>query len=145
MAKLTLATGKKTYEIEDEHGEPLCNISFNTTDLNMMNRLSKMEDKVKEVISAIPDFKTSQDIENFFLSGDVIDADQKVRAILDEAFDSEICDKLFGNTNCLSIATDGTTPVERFLNMIGPVITSDYKEAMEASEKRVSKYTSQVK
>lgn len=145
MAKLKLTTGIKTYEIEDEHGKLLCEISLNTTDLNLFNRISAMEGKVKK---AIPDFTSISNDEDAmrFLESDVLpEADKKIRAIIDDAFDASICDKLFGSTNCLTVGSDGTTYVERFMDMIAPVIASDFNEAIKASEQRISKYTSQVK
>lgn len=144
MAKLTLNTGIKTYEIEDENGKLLCEISLNTTDLNMMNRIKAMEGKVKETIPDIQEFATDKEAIAFLESDVLPETDKKIRAIIDEAFGAEICDKIFGTTNCLSPGPDGTTYVERFIGMIAPAIAEGYAEALEASEKRVTKYTSQV-
>ena len=145
MAKLTLNTGNKSYEIEDENGKLLCVITFNTTDLNMMNRIKAMEAKVQEAMPFIEEFQTDEEAIAFLESNVLPETDKKIRAIIDEAFGAKICDKVFGTTNCLSPGPDGTTYVERFIDMIAPAIAEGYAEALEASEKRISKYTSQVK
>jgi len=145
MAKLTLTTGVKTYDIEDENGKLLCKISFNTTDLNMMNRIKQMQENVQEAMPTIENFQTDDEAFAFLESDILPQADRKIRDIIDEAFGAKICDQVFGVTNCLTPGPDGSIYVERFMDMIAPAIAESYKEALEASEKRISKYTSQVK
>lgn len=136
MSKLKFNSGIKTYEIEEENtGELLCVLKINTTDINMMNKLSVLGDKIQE---CIPDGSKIESI------NDLVEVDTKIRELIDDAFNEKISEKLFKGSSCISPSSDGSTLVERFIEMVSPVIASDFEEAIKKSNERISKYTDQV-
>ena len=50
MSKLTLNTGVKTYDIEDENGNPLGTINIHPSDFNIGKRALEAQKKITEYI-----------------------------------------------------------------------------------------------
>lgn len=144
MAKLQLATGVKSYDIEElETGRILGTIHINTNDMNIGQRALDAQKKIDQYI------KESEKIANEAKTDEEAIAqltaiDNQIKEQLDYLFDSPVSETVFKGLHCLNI-NNGKYFVETFLEMIMPVINADLEESIKASEKRIRKYTSQVK
>ena len=134
MKNLNINIGTKEYSINDDVSRIL---RVNTTDINILARFDKAETELKKIASQ---YENITDI-----TAEVItELDTKVREQIDYIFDSKASEIVFGNINCASIA--GGQPIfMNFIDAILPVIKNDIVEEQEKSEKKISKYTSQVK
>lgn len=140
MAKLTLETGVKTYDIEDEKGDLLGTISIHPSDLNIAKRAYDGGEKIQELIDGMAEINT----ENTEGAANTIDSiDKAIKEQLDYIFDAPVSETIFKNINSLSVS-GGKYLVENFLDMILPVINQSIDEGVKASEARVKKYTDQI-
>ena len=98
MDALNFQTTRKTYTVND--GEK---ISFDPTDINFVNRLFALMDKLEKRQNE----NAPEDHTEVFTAAARMDAE--MRAEIDAVFDEPICDKVFGKTNVLSPA--GGLPV----------------------------------
>lgn len=92
MGTLNFQTSRKTYTVNDG-----CEISFDPTDINFVNRLFDLMDKLEKQKASEP-----QDPKDIFKVA--AQRDQQMRAEIDTVFGEPVCDKVFGNTNVLSPA-----------------------------------------
>lgn len=135
MKNLNVNIGIKEYSI---NGDTSRILRVNTTDINILTRLDKAETELMKIASQYENIGEKITVEV------ITDLDTKVREQVDYIFDGKVSDIIFGNTNCISVA--GGQPIfMNFLDVILPVIKSDIAEEQEKSEKKISKYTSQVK
>lgn len=98
MGVLDFQSTRKTYTVNG--GEE---ISFDPTDINFVNRLFDLMDRLEKRESE----EAPQDPREVFARAAKMDAE--MRAEIDQVFDEPICDKVFGKTNVLSPA--GGLPV----------------------------------
>ena len=98
MGALNFQTTRKTYTVNDG-----AEISFDPTDINFVNRLFALMDKLeKRQNEAAP-----EDPAEVFAAAARMDAE--MRTEIDAVFGEPVCDKVFGKTNVLSPA--GGLPV----------------------------------
>lgn len=135
MKNLNINTGIKEYSINGDESKIL---RINTTDMNILSRISKAEKELKKIAESCNNVTEDKAIE--MLS----ELDTKVREQIDYIFDGKVSDIIFGNINCISAA--GGKPIfENFLDAVLPVIKEDISAEQENLNKKVNKYTSKVK
>jgi hypothetical protein len=151
MASIKIATGIKSYDIEDQYGNVRGQISFNPSDLNFINRLADMENKINKYMSeyekkrslTVSDESVASDSDSGLEALDEISFyDAQIKRVIDETFDDNVSEIIFGKESCFNMYR-GKTFVERFIESILPVIEKDTDVALKSMEKHVSKYTSQ--
>jgi predicted PolB exonuclease-like 3'-5' exonuclease len=153
MASIKIATGIKTYDVEDQNGNVRGQIKFNPSDINFIKRLTEMEDKLNEYMSKYSELNNdvisspeSDNVEseamkslaalNFY--------DKQAKKVINETFDDDhLSDVIFGSESCFNIL-NGETFMERFLNGVIPVIKEDVEKATKNINEHVSKYTAQI-
>lgn len=153
MASIKIATGVKTYDVEDQNGNVRGQIKFNPSDINFIKRLTEMESKLNEYMSTYDELNKevvsgseSEDVEsesmkalaalNFY--------DMQAKKVINETFaDEHLSDVIFGSESCFNIL-NGETFMERFLNGVIPVIKEDVEKATKNINTHVSKYTAQI-
>lgn len=144
MQNLRIDDGLKEFTINGDKNRV---IRFNPADLNLLDRLDQaektitktqeeLEKDIKLDASGKPERK--EDIE-FIRKVNKLIKDQ-----IDFIFDAEVAEVVFGNQSPLS-SVKGRPFFERFFDTIKPVLEKEIIAEREASEKRMSKYTSQVK
>lgn len=144
MAKLKLATGVKSYEIEEqETGRILGTIYINTNDMNIGQRALDAQKKIDEYIKESESIAVEANTDEEAIAQLTV-IDKQIKEQLDYLFDSPVSETVFKGLHCLNL-NKGKYFIESFLDMIMPVINTDLQESIKASEKRISKYTSQVK
>lgn len=142
MASLKVETGVKTYDIEDETGNVTGTIRINTTDINMLNRAKETQANIQKIVDDMKNIN-ADDVEK--LAEITEKTDKAIKNEINVLFDDENLSKaVFGNQSCLN-TLNGVTFVERFLNVVMPVIYADFGKEHEKSMELVNKYTSQVK
>ena len=110
--KLQFADGYKSVEI---NGDPNRVIRINPTDAAFIKRISGLGDKTQEIMQKYGDIDLSSieklkdiapeqpDFEEMKAAADNIDnIDKAVRELIDSAFDTPVCDIVFGDSWCIS-------------------------------------------
>lgn len=142
MSRLTLNTGVKNYEIEDENGRTLGTISIYPQDFNIGKRAKEAQKKIAEYIDAAEQIATENDDDAI---ESITEIDNKIKEQLDYLFNAEVSKTVFRGLHCLNVVADGGKYfIESFLDMIIPVINAELDKAAETSQQKVSKYVSQV-
>lgn len=137
MASIKLATGIKTYDIEDENGNIRGSISFNPADMNFLVRAEQLRDNV----AALSEKLMSETVETEEqLIAKLEEYDLAIKKEINMLFDDENTSKVvFGNQSCFN-TVKGEPLIEGFLNSILPVIKRDFQREMEKSRDRIAKY-----
>lgn len=139
MRNLNINKGYKTYSI---NGDESVTITVKTTDFSIIDRLTKVQEHIGDIVTEMQSIKENAAAEEYLAALD--SADKKVKAELDEVFDSPVSAAVFGRMNCLSFA--GNQPVVlNFLEAIIPEISADLEAEQKASAEKIEKYTAQVK
>lgn len=139
MKNLNINKGYKSYTINDDENTV---ITVKTTDFSIIDRLTKVQEHIGDIVTEMQSIKKNAAAEEYLAALDK--ADKKVKAELDEVFDSPVSAAVFGNMNSLSFA--GGQPVAlNFLESIIPEISADLEDEQKASAEKIEKYTAQVK
>ena len=139
MKNLNINKGYKSYTINDDENTV---ITVKTTDFSIIDRLTKVQEHIGDIVTEMQSIKKNAVAEEYLAALDK--ADKKVKAELDEVFDSPVSAAVFGNMNSLSFA--GGQPVAlNFLEAIIPEISADLEDEQKASAEKIEKYTAQVK
>ncbi len=133
MKLLNFSDGLTDYRLNDR-----VTVRFNPTDVGFLEKLSAAFEKLdalQEEIRASRDSITD-DREVFPIARDM---DAKMRAILNELFDSDICTPLFGEMNLF--ASSGGLPVWANLMLaISEEVQNSMSAELAAREQRIAKY-----
>lgn len=124
MGTLNFQTSRKNYTVNDG-----AVISFDPTDINFVNRLFDLMDKLEKRQNE----EAPQRPEDVFAVAARVDAE--LRAEIDAVFDEPVCDKVFGKTNVLSPA--GGLPV--YMNFLLAVI-----DEIDAASEMETKHSPRV-
>lgn len=144
MQNLKIDDGLKEFTI---NGDKSRVIRFNPSDINLLDRLDQAEktiteaqDKLEEDIKldANGEPERREDIEF------IRKVNKLIKEQTDFIFDAEVSDVVFGNQSPMS-SVKGRPFFERFFDVIKPVLEKEITKEREASAKRMSKYTDQVK
>lgn len=139
MKNLNINKGYKSYTINDDENTV---ITVKTTDFSIIDRLTKVQEHIGDIVTDMQSIKKNAAAEEYLAALDK--ADIKVKAELDEVFDSPVSAAVFGKMNSLSFA--GGQPVAlNFLEAIIPEISADLEDEQKASAEKIEKYTAQVK
>lgn len=138
MSKIKLATGIKTYEIENENGEILGVIKFNPSDVNLYKRVEQFEKDAQEIEAELNECVENDDEDT--LKAAMVKADAKFKQSIDDMLGNGTSEIVFGKQNVFN-TLDGVTFLERFLIAIIPIIKADIEASSKAKEQKISKYT----
>lgn len=138
MSKIKLATGIKTYEIENENGEILGVIKFNPSDVNLYKRVEQFEKDAQEIEAELNKCVENNDEDT--LKTAMVEADAKFKQSIDDMLGNGTSEVVFGKQNVFN-TLDGVTFLERFLVAIIPIIKADIEASSKAKEQKISKYT----
>ena len=133
MKNLTFTDGLEEYLLAGKVA-----VSFNPTDMNFLERLSRafseldaLQEEVRETRERITD-----DREVFPIAREL---DGKMRGILNDLFGEEICEPLFGGMNLF--ASSGGLPIwANLLLAVTDEVQSALRGELTAREQRIAKY-----
>ena len=133
MKSLSFTDGLEEYRLNDR-----ITVRFNPTDMGFLERLSSAFEKLDAIQEEVrASRETITDEREVFPLARELDA--RMRGILNELFDAEICTPLFGSMNLF--ASSGGLPVWANLML---AITEEINSAMEQElsqrEERIAKY-----
>lgn len=135
MKELNFDSGLVSYSLNGK-----CEVSFNPTDSNFVerifktfNELDKKQEAYKAEVEKISDKKEIFEIAR--------KRDAEMRAIVDEAIGSPVCDSLFGDMNIYALANGLPVWCNLMLAIMDEVDTSFARE-QKLTNPRIAKYTS---
>lgn len=144
MAKLKINTGAKNYEIEDEKtGKLLGVITIYPNDMNIVERMEAAEKNIIALVNEAELLANDETKNDDDIIKSIYELDAKVKKELDAMFNSNVSETVFNGLNCFNL-NNGKYFVERFLEMILPVIQHELEASAKASSNRIDKYSSQA-
>ena len=149
MQNLIIDDGLKEFTINNDPDKV---IRFNPADINLLDRFDKAyksieeeHKKIEEDIELEVDGKPVEEQEDYEQALEVIRRlNQFIKDQIDYIFDSEVSDVIFGNQSPMS-TVKGSPFFERVFDAIEPILKKEITAERKASEKRMSKYTGQIK
>lgn len=113
-------------------------ITINPTDISVIKRYNEVIPQLDELTEKYKEVPQDQTIEI------ISELDKKAREIIDYIIGSPVSETVFGIANCLSYA-GGQTIFENFLTAYMDYMTPAIKSEYDKSQKRIKKYTNQLK
>lgn len=145
MQNLNFDDGYKEFSINNDPGRV---IRFNPADFGIIERIKTAYDEINKAADLDKNIELKPDgtaLDEFSKAADVVrDVDNTIREQIDYIFNSPVSDAVFGRQSTLGMVK-GMPLYERFLNAVIPVIEKEVGIQQEASQKRIQKYTRQVK
>lgn len=144
MARLQINTGAKNYEIEDEKtGKLLGVITIYPNDINIAERMEAAKKNIIALVNEAELLANDETKNDDDIIKSIYELDAKVKKELDVMFNSNVSETVFNGLNCFNL-NNGKYFVERFLEMILPVIQHELEASVKASNNRIDKYSSQA-
>lgn len=143
MARLRIDTGAKNYEIEDNNGKIIGVITIYPNDFNLGKRVKDAEKSILALVESAEQIANDETKGNEDIADDIYNLDCKIKEQLDYMFNSNVSETVFNGLNCLNL-NKGKYFIERFLEMIVPVIAKELEASTKASNNRINKYASQA-
>lgn len=134
--RITVVTGKKTYEIADTEGNVLGTFSFVPTDVSILERYKSVAEYFRKV---------SEEIKERDVEETIAELEKGIREKIDYMFDAPVSESFFSITSPLTLLEDGGTFAEHIVGVVGQVIENEMKDHKLKHEKRVEKYTAKYK
>lgn len=145
MQNLIIDDGFKEFTINNDPNKV---IRFNPSDFGIIERINNAYKEIEDVQNSVDDIELNNDGSPVDFLNNAAETVSRVSNIIkkeiDYIFDSPVSEVVFGNQSPLSMVK-GAPFYERFLNAVVPIIEKEVKAEQTASQKRISKYTSQVK
>lgn len=132
---------KKRFTIDGDSNRVL---ELNTSDLGMVTRLTelypKLDELEKEVANITSDSADTDDTVNEFGKA-LKDIDLKMRSIIDEIFDSNVCEVCSPHGNMFD-PIDGKFRYEHIVDTLSPLYTNTITKEFDKVSKSMSAHTS---
>lgn len=145
MQNLNFEDGFKEFSINND---PNRIIRFNPSDFSIIERIKTAYDEIDKATKIEDDIDLKADgtpVEELGKAAEIVKGiNDTIKNQIDYIFNSPVSEMVFGKQSPLSMIK-GVPLWERFMNTIAPVIQKEVKAEQLASQKRISKYTSQVK
>jgi len=146
MQSIRFDDGYKEFMINDDPNKV---IRFDPADFGIIERfntamknIEKASETIKNDIDINPQGEPLSELEE--AAEAVAKVNKLIKDQIDYIFDSPVSDMVFGNKSPLALVK-GVPLFERFIMAAKEVIEKEVKKEMEASQKRIEKYTKQVK
>ncbi len=145
MQNLNFDDGYKEFSINNDESRV---IRFNPTDFGLLTRIKEAYDEIGKATNLKEDIALNPDgtaMETLGKAAEIVNGiDNTIRAQIDHIFNSNVSGIAFGKQSTLSMVK-GVPLYERFLNAAIPFIKKEVEKEMQASQKRISKYTDVIK
>lgn len=146
MQNLRFDDGFKEFTV---NGDKNRIVRFNPADINLLDRFDQAvktieieQNKLKEDIELKENGEAIEESEEAL---EVIRrANKLIKDQIDFIFDSKVSEVIFGNQSPMS-TVNGRPLFERVFDAIKPILEKEIVSEQEASQKRINKYTSQIK
>lgn len=135
MADISFGKGDVSYTING--GETT--VVFNPTDMSFIERIfatfDELDEKQEYYTAAVE--KTKNNAEVFQIAREM---NANMRALIDAAFESEVCEPVFGKTSVYALA-DGLPLWVNFMLAVIDEMDSAFAREKKATSPRIQKYT----
>lgn len=119
MKSINFDEGYETYAVNGDESRV---IKIRISDFNLLKRAESM---MTEIESLEDKYSGKLDVNT------MIEFDSSVREIIDKTFDTDFCEKAFGNANiCTVVNDDGKRLFESFFETFIPILKSDISAAV---------------
>jgi len=146
MQSIRFDDGYKEFMINDDPNKV---IRFDPTDFaiierfnNAMKNIEKATENLENDVNIDSKGEPLSELEE--AAEAVAKVNKLIKEQIDYIFDSPVSEMVFGNKSPLALVK-GVPLFERFIMAAKEVIEKEVKKEMEASQKRIEKYTKQVK
>ncbi|MCM1364960.1 MAG: hypothetical protein NC122_07070 [Faecalibacterium sp.] len=129
MKSINFNTGVKQYAINGDENNA---VSVNINDVNLPKRIGECQaelDAIQAEFKAIGTPTVEQ----------MAEYDERIKKMLDYAFNTDISERVFGSMNCLSPTEDNEILCVGFLNAFLPLVMEDIKKFSKNLKPGVSK------
>jgi hypothetical protein len=146
MQNINFDDGFKEFTLNNDPNKV---IRFNPADINLLERFQQAQKTIEKEQNRISaDIDIGIDGENQVNDEYVVKAidevNQLIKDQIDYVFDSKVSDMVFGNQSPLN-PVKGRPFFERFLDAVKPILETEILKEQKESQKRISKYTGQIK
>lgn len=145
IQNLNFDDGFKRYTINGDSNKV---IVINPSDFGIVERINDAYKMIDESSKLTEDVELKADgspVLELEKAAEVVKGFREtINKAINYIFDSDVASIAFGNQSPLSLV-GGIPLYQRFMNSVIPVIKKEIESEMNASQKRISKYTSQVK
>lgn len=135
MKELNFESGLVTYSLNGK-----CEVSFNPTDSNFVERLysafEELDKKQDGYKAQIEKMSNKREIFDF-----ARERDAEMRAMVDEAMGTPVCDALFGDMNVYALA-DGLPVWANLMLVVMDEVDTSFAKQQKLTNPRIAKYTS---
>lgn len=133
MKSINFNTGIKKYAINGDEDNA---VSINVSDLNLFKRIKDSETAFDPILARLDEEENTPEL--------LAEVDKAIKDKLDFIFGTNISEKVFGGTNCLSPLEDGNLLFMAFFEAFVPVVLEDIKKTQksfdESKNDKFSKY-----
>ena len=132
--QIKINDGSKTYEIVNESGKVVCELTINPTDMGMIPKLN-------DIIETLKAFDIDKDASDEQVRESIVELDGKLIKKVSDLFRHDVSETLFKTCSPMSILDSGNVYIVEVIEAITPVIEKVTKARAAKLEKRMSKYT----
>ena len=123
-------------------------ISFCPDDINIINRYQESMEELEEIKQDV--FNLNQDIDENNINETIkkiFNLDKIIKEKIDYIFNSEISEKVFGETSCLAVGRNGQPIFQNLLETLLNYCTNRYSDKIEEvkNSDKANKYLSKYK
>lgn len=131
--------GKVEIDVYDQRKRKLGVLYVDPNDLNIFDRLEKMESVINNATKRVDDLikKKAKDKEIIVA---IKKADDDIKQALNVIFDYDVSSTIFKNTNCLSTHR-GVTLIENFIDGILPILSEVTGTEQKVRQSHINKHT----
>lgn len=129
---ISFETGLKYFTI---NGDPDRKIYFDPNDIGIVDRIEEAAKSIQERAQEIGTVSSDEEARAALRDLEAFSRNQ-----VDAVFPTPVCDIVFGNACCVSVAPSGKLYIESFLESIAHTIRRESKGAENAAKKRQAKY-----
>lgn len=123
MKSINFNTSIKQYAVNGDENNA---ISINVSDLNLYKRIMEAETAFDPFFERLDREENTPEL--------LFEVDKAVKEKLDYIFGTNISEKVFGGTNCLSPLDDGNLLLMAFLEAFIPMVLEDMKKSNQSFE-----------
>ena len=134
--QIKVADGTKTFDIVNQEGKLLGQMTFNPSDTNILERHAEV---MKQLRKLEEDF--SKTVRNTTVSEDMAELDRIVYEKIDYLLNADVSKTLFSIMGPFSPLANGQFFVENVMDAIGKVIQADTEKQSKKIRQKIGKHT----
>lgn len=134
--QIKVSNGTKTYDLVDENGKVLGQLTFNPSDTKIMERHAEV---MRQLQKMKEDFAKS--VRKSTIMEDLEEIDKIVYEKIDYLLNADVSKTLFSVMGPFSLLENGQFYVEHVLDVLGKVIKKDGNAKAKKINEKIKKYT----